>query len=95
MCQQEIKWLFNPPTASHMGGVWERIVQSVKKIFKALVSEQIVDDESGLTLMAETESIELSSADSKSWWPSGCRALDPKPFVVAETKPTNATRKLF
>ncbi|XP_068704024.1 uncharacterized protein [Montipora foliosa] len=27
--QREIKWIFNPPTASHMGGVWERIVQSV------------------------------------------------------------------
>ena len=66
MCQQEIKWFFNPPTASHMGGVWERIVQSVIKIFKALVSEKIVDDESLLTLMAETESIELSSVDSKS-----------------------------
>ena len=34
MSQREIKWFFNPPTASHMGGVWERIVQSVKKILK-------------------------------------------------------------
>ena len=47
----------NPPTASHMGGVWERIVQSVKRILKALLREQLVNDESLLTLMAETESV--------------------------------------
>ena len=57
MCQQDIKWFFNPPTASHMGGIWERIVQSVKKILKALLSEQIVGDESPLTVMAEAEAI--------------------------------------
>ena len=55
--QREIKWIFKPPTASHMGGVWERIIQSVKRILKALLWEQLVNDESLLTLMAETESV--------------------------------------
>ena len=50
--QREIKWIFNPLTASHMGGVWERIVQSVKSILKALLREQLVNDESLLNLMA-------------------------------------------
>ncbi|XP_068689568.1 uncharacterized protein [Montipora foliosa] len=40
-----------------MGGVWERIIQSVKRILKALLPEQLVNDESLLTLMAETESV--------------------------------------
>ena len=55
--QKEIKWIFNPPTASHMGGVWERVVQSVKRILKALLAQQTVTDETLLTLMAETETI--------------------------------------
>ena len=28
--QREIKWTFNPPDASHMGGVWERMIQNAK-----------------------------------------------------------------
>ena len=57
MCQQDITWFFNHPTARHMGGIWERIMQSVKKILKALLSEQIVGEESFLTVMAEAEAI--------------------------------------
>ena len=26
----EVDWRFNPPAASHMGGVWKRMVRSVK-----------------------------------------------------------------
>lgn len=55
--QQEIKWIFNPPAAAHMGGVWERLVRSVKKILSVLLSEQVVGDESLLTVVAEAESI--------------------------------------
>ena len=29
--QKGIKWTFHPPTAAHMSGVWERLVQSAKK----------------------------------------------------------------
>lgn len=30
------KWTFNPPSSPHMGGSWERMVQSVKKILTQL-----------------------------------------------------------
>ena len=33
----EIDWRFNPPAASHMGGVWERMVRSVKTCLQAVV----------------------------------------------------------
>ncbi len=30
--QKSIKWIFNPPTGSHHGGVWKRMIRSVRKI---------------------------------------------------------------
>jgi len=32
--QKGIKWTFHSPTVAHMSGVWERLVQSVKKHLK-------------------------------------------------------------
>ena len=55
--QQEIKWIPNPPKASHMGGVWERVIRSIKKIMQALLREQLLDDEGLQTLFCEIESI--------------------------------------
>ena len=54
-----IKWKRNPPAASHMGGVWERQIRSVRSILSALMREygHVLDDESLRTLMAEVECI--------------------------------------
>ena len=40
-----------------MGGVWERLIGSVRRILKALLHEQTVNDEALLTFMAEVERI--------------------------------------
>ena len=55
--QKGIEWRFNPPGASHMGGVWERMVRSVKSVLKGVIKEQLLKDESLHTLMVETEKI--------------------------------------
>jgi transposase InsO family protein len=57
MLQREVEWHFNPPCASHMGGMWERLIRSTRQILKALVKEQLLNDEQLLTLMAEVERI--------------------------------------
>ncbi|XP_055604077.1 uncharacterized protein LOC129752314 [Uranotaenia lowii] len=50
-------WNFNPPSAPHMGGVWERKVRSVKEAFKTLSHNQKLDDEALKTLLSEAEMI--------------------------------------
>ncbi|XP_062567165.1 uncharacterized protein LOC134229426 [Saccostrea cucullata] len=57
MLQRNIDWQFNPPAGSHHGGVWERIIRSVRKVMNSVLREQILDDEGLGTLMCEIESI--------------------------------------
>ena len=54
-----IQWKQNPPAASHMGGVWERQIRSVRSILSALMREHghTLEDESFRTLLTEVECI--------------------------------------
>jgi len=54
-----VKWKFNPPYASHMGGVWERQIRSARRILTSLLEThgESLNDESLRTLMIETEAI--------------------------------------
>ena len=40
-----------------MGGVWERLIRSVRRILRASLHDRIVNDEALLTFMAEVERI--------------------------------------
>ena len=55
--QLEIKWRFNPSYASHMGGAWERMICSVRRILNALTQMQTLTEEGLVTLMTEVEGI--------------------------------------
>ena len=57
MRQRNISWKFNPPSASHMGGVWERVIRSIRKILTALLGQQLVNDEMLRTVMSEVQAI--------------------------------------
>ena len=54
-----IKWKRNPPLASHMGGVWERQIRSVRAILSALLKQHghLLDDELFRTLLIEVEAV--------------------------------------
>ena len=53
--QQEIRWTFNPPTASYMGGSWERMIRSVRRILSSLLTSQSIYEEVLQTAMTEVE----------------------------------------
>ena len=57
LLQKEIKWEFNPPAASYMGGIWERQIRSVREVLNIILREQTLDDERLSTLFCEVESI--------------------------------------
>ena len=57
LLQHDVKWIFNPPTASHHGGVWERCIRMVRKVMEALLKQQVLDDEGLIALMCEVQSI--------------------------------------
>ena len=54
-----VEFKFNVPYASHMGGVWERMIRSVRSVLTSLLNHLgcQLDDESFRTLMTEAESI--------------------------------------
>ena len=57
MAKQGVEWIFNPPHASNFGGIWERIIRSIRRTLKALCKEQVSTDECLRTLFCEVESI--------------------------------------
>ncbi len=54
-----VDWEFNPASASHMGGVWERQIRTVRSVLSSLLVEHAprLNDESLRTLLVEVEAI--------------------------------------
>jgi hypothetical protein len=56
--RKEVEWTFNPPLASHQGGIWERMIRTIRKVLTALIysSNRMTDDVLN-TVMCEVETI--------------------------------------
>ncbi|XP_071951906.1 uncharacterized protein [Antedon mediterranea] len=57
MLQRCINWSFNAPGASHHGGIWERLIRSIRNILSSLLKEQNINDECLHTYLCEVEAI--------------------------------------
>ena len=55
LTQQNIRWCYNPPGGPHMGGCWERLVASAKRVLRVVIGDRLVTDEVLATVLAEVE----------------------------------------
>ncbi|NP_001410306.1 uncharacterized LOC100150025 [Danio rerio] len=54
---QQIKFTYNPPSAPHFGGCWEREIRSIKAALKVTIGAQTVTEEVLRTVLIEVEGI--------------------------------------
>ena len=57
LTDRNIIWKFNPPHASHRGGIWERLIRAVRKILNSVAGRQSMDEESLWTYLTQAERI--------------------------------------
>ncbi|XP_042070053.1 uncharacterized protein LOC121812301 [Haplochromis burtoni] len=88
LLQKGIKWIFNPPAGSHHGGVWERLIRSVRKVLNSILKVQNLDEEGLCTVLCEAEAIVNSRPITKaSTDPNDLEALTPNHLLLLKTKP--------
>lgn len=81
-----IKWHFNPPSAPHMGGAWERLVRSVKTSLEKALPERIPTEACLYSVLCEVEAIvnsrPLTYVDSAA---DAIEALTPNHFLLGSS----------
>ena len=89
--EQGCEWLFNPPHASHFGGVWERQIGTIRRVLDAMLLEvgsSQLTHELLVTLMAEVTGIvnarPISAIPSEVGQP---QPLTPAMLLTMKTRP--------
>ncbi|XP_043245891.1 uncharacterized protein LOC122393710 [Amphibalanus amphitrite] len=57
LAQDMVKWHFNPPASSDMGGVWEAMIATVKRALSVVLGKLLVTDEVLRTVITEVEAV--------------------------------------
>ena len=86
-----VDWKFNPPLASHQGGIWERLIRSVLKVLLGIPALQNREptDETLDTYLKEAESIvNLRPLTKLNGDPEELPALTPSMLLTGPLAPT-------
>ena len=90
--RKEVEWYFQPPHASHMGGIWERQIRSIRKILMSLLNKFSGDlkDEVLETLFCEIEAMINSRPLTKlNDDPHDMATLSPNQLLMLNQGPKN------
>lgn len=88
LVRKGIKWIFNTPTASHQGGVWERQICTVRKVLNSVLNQQVLDDEGLYTILCEVEAIINDRPITKaSDDPNDLEPLSPNHLLLIKKQP--------
>ncbi len=88
LAHKGIKWSFNPPSASHHGGAWERLIRMVRKVLSSVLTQQTLDDEGLHTVLCEVEAILNDRPITKmSEDPNDLEPLPPNHLLTMKRKP--------
>ncbi|XP_071653077.1 uncharacterized protein [Temnothorax longispinosus] len=78
-----VRWKFNPPSAPHMGGLWEAAVKSVKHHLRRVVGSATLTYEEMATLLSQIEAcLNSRPLQALSDDPEDVAALTPGHFLI-------------
>ena len=88
--RKSIEWIFNPPYSSSQGGVWERVIRTIRRVMLAIHNPSVVtSDEVLVTVFCEVEAVVNSRPLTKlSESPMDMEPLTPNHFLLARSSPS-------
>ena len=93
--RRDVEWVLNPPLASHHGGVWERMIRTIRRVLVAILnSTQHITDDVLHTALCEVEGIVNSRPITKLGdGIDDCDALSPNHILLLRQNPSFAWGK--
>ena len=83
LAHQGIMWRSNPPSAPHQGGIWERLVQSFKRVlYTILGTRRLTDKALNTTFCLVEKALNVRPLTPVSAGPSDLGAITPNHFLL-------------
>ena len=82
LAEKQIEWHYNPPNSPHWGGLWERLVRSVKNPLKKVVKNALLTKEELYTTLCQIERMVNSRPLTAVQESTGIIALTPAMILI-------------